>query len=482
MSAADPNASTVPTGLEDTGVGSPSSTLPPGLTATDSGRGLAHSTAPGLVPGTMLAHFRVEAPIGRGGMGEVYRATDVALDRPVAIKVLPADVGDDPRRRERMIREARAQARIVHGNVCHIYYVGEERGLLFFAMELVPGETLAERLARGALPPGEAIELVRTAALGLRAAHAQGYTHRDVKPSNLMVDGGGQLKIVDFGLVTRGTGAATGDMSMTTAVGTPLYMAPEQARGDEVDFRADIYALGATLHHLVSGRPPFAGDDPDSLRSQHATALRPVLAARGRRGRVLELVDGVCARMMAKRPEDRFDSYDALIAELERISPVRTPPAGVWVRMMAAGLDLVACLFLTALVANVLPTVEENAILWGTVLVFMPLAIARWGRTLGRALLEIEVVSVTTGRPPTWRRAMLRTLAEYGVPALMTVFANDNERHGQGVEITVGIALGLTTLGPIVALAYASWLRPDKRTFWDRAAGTMVRYRRPPPT
>jgi hypothetical protein len=450
---------------------------PPEATATDAGR--PHPPAAmGLAIGTMLAHFRIDAVIGRGGMGEVYRATDLALDRPVALKVLPAEVADDPARRARLVREARAQARIVHGNVCHIYYVGEDRGLLFFAMELVTGETLAERVARGPLAPEVAIELVRLAALGLRAANAHGYTHRDVKPSNLMVDAHGQLKIVDFGLVTRDV-HATDDMAVTTAVGTPLYMAPEQARGESVDFRADIYALGATLHHLVSGRPPFAGDDPAALRSQHATALRPVLEARGRRGRVLALVDGVCARMMAKRPEDRFRSYHALIAELERISPARTPPAGFWVRLFGATFDFITCGMLAGLAGN-LVALDADVAMWTLLAVYTIAATARWGRTLGRALLEIEVVSVATGRPPGLWRAALRTVAEYGPIALITATEHAFKATDGGIQIGGGLVGPASVVVAMLMVATAAWRRPDKRTLWDRAAGTMVRYRRPP--
>src|SRR5688500_14131131 len=172
-------------------------------------------------------------------------------------------------------------------------------------MELVEGETLAERIARGPMDAADAVELVRQAALGLREAQKQGFTHRDVKPSNLMVDRDGRVRVVDFGLVTRGEGGAT-SVEQTGMVGTPLYMAPEQAAGDPIDARADIYALGATLHHLVSGKPPFAGDTVVDLASRHANDPRPKLTVPGTRARSLSAVDAVIARMMAKRPEDRF--------------------------------------------------------------------------------------------------------------------------------------------------------------------------------
>jgi hypothetical protein len=466
-------------------VGSPvrpagSETAPASPDTTDVGGESAAESGPALsLPvGTTLAHFRIDAPIGRGGMGEVYRATDVALDRPVALKVLPADVAGDPRRRERMIREARAQADVVHPHVCHIYYVGEERGLLFFAMELIRGETLSERIARGPLAPNDALEIIRAAALGLRAAHAQGYTHRDVKPSNLMIDGAGHVKLLDFGLVVRSARAAGDDLAATTMAGTPLYMAPEQARGEPVDHRADIYALGATLYQLVAGRPPFAGADAASLRVQHEDAPRPSLARPTIRGGPLPLVDAVCARMMAKRAEDRFASYDELIAELERISPARTAPAGFAVRTIAAGIDLAGCAALTGVLTLSAGWGARYVAFGAIVLVYTTIALARWGQTVGRALLEIEVVSVETGGPPRLRDAFVRTLLELGPPALATGTARPHEGLGFVMPLAGGVWIGATVLAAIAVVALASWRRPDRRTFWDRGAGTMVRYRR----
>src|SRR5215470_10059092 len=184
------------------------------------------------VVGKHFAHFRVERELGRGGMGEVYLATDLALDRPVALKLLPRDVAKDAQSRARFIREARAQAKISHPHVCHIYFIGEQDEQLFFAMEYVDGENLQQRLDRdGKLGVAEAIEICREAAEGLREAHRHGFTHRDIKPSNLLVDRNGVVKLVDFGLVKS---AAVHDVGETERgaesiiVGTPLYIAPEQ--------------------------------------------------------------------------------------------------------------------------------------------------------------------------------------------------------------------------------------------------------------
>jgi hypothetical protein len=460
-------------------------------TATDrAGRADRATPGPGLRPGSMLAHFQVEALLGRGGMGEVYRATDLALDRPVALKVLPGLVAQDPGRRDRLVREARSQARLQHPNVCHIYFVGEQDGAVFFAMELVVGESLAERLARGPVPADEAIELIRQAALGLREAQRHGFTHRDVKPSNLMVDREGRVKVVDFGLVKvtgdrpEGGEARADGPDRTGVVGTPLYMAPEQAAGDTSDARADIYALGATLHHLVSGRPPFQSDSADELATLHRQEPRPNLAAGGRRGRALSTIDAVIGRMMAKRPEDRFASYDELIGELERVSPARTRPAGFWVRGLAAVIDL------TVLALALLPVqiaaaaldreIDDNLVFAVIGPLYYVVGLTRWGATVGRSLLDIEVVAVAPVARPTVRQAVIRHVVEYApldgalVAAAIAAVASAAQPIAGGATAVLGIG-GVVWLA--AAMAWASVRAPDKRAPWDRAAGTMVRYR-----
>jgi hypothetical protein len=456
-------------------------------TVTDDGRPAA--PAPGLRIGSMLAHFRVDGLLGKGGMGEVYRATDLALDRPVALKTVAATVAQDPARRERLFREARAQARLQHPNVCHIYYVGEQDGVLFFAMELVAGESLAERVARGPVPVVEAIELVRQAALGLREAQRHGFTHRDVKPSNLMCDREGRVKVVDFGLVTRGRvlplDVTAASSTETGAVGTPLYMAPEQATG-EADLRADIYALGATLHHLVCGQPPFAGASLDELVTQHRSEPRPKLQAPGVRPRVLSALDAVIARMMAKAPEDRFASYDELIAELDRVSAARTRPAGFFVRALAAGLDLLVVSAALGIATGILSLFDrelpENG--WLVVLgaLYGIVAISRWGTTFGRWLLDLEVTSVTTSERPSLGAAAVRHAMEYGLVSVAMVLSQVHEHTGGTALEIVWLLLGGAGIAwPIFELTKAALMSPDKRTRWDRAAQTMVRYRARPP-
>ena len=458
------------------------STPTPDATATDAGRPAAAS-APPITRGTRLAHFEIVRPLGQGGMGEVYLATDLALDRPVALKVLPAAVARDPSRRERMVREARAQARLNHPNVAHLYFIGEDLGHLFFAMEYVEGETLSQRLERGPIPPDEAIELARMAALGLREAHRHGFTHRDIKPSNLMIDAHGVLKVMDFGLVTSGGAAelAAGDdgvasVAASALVGTPLYMAPEQGQGRAVDHRADIYALGATLHHMIAGAPPFAGDSIAELRSLHESAPRASLVRRAGR-RAAGLVEALVSRMMAKRPADRPASYDDVVAELERASPSRSRPGGFWPRAVAAFLDLLVGGLFTVPFA-ILTGSEGNHWLTLYLLVIEPLLIWRFGTTTGHTILDLEIVHERDERRPRFGEALVRTFTLLGPFTIGFALQRNGDVFGVGaIEWAGAIVTGLGLLYPLVELARVAILRNDVRTLWDLAGHTRVRYR-----
>ena len=473
-------------GLEDTVTAGPADApvAPVAVERTITGPTSPPASKAALVEGQRLGHFRIERPLGAGGMGEVYLATDLALDRPVAIKVLPESVAADPRRRERMIREARAQARISHPNVAHLYFIGEEAGLLYFAMELVVGQTLAEKIASGPLSVDESLAVVRAAALGVREAQRNGFTHRDLKPSNLMIDGHGVVKVLDFGLAASAPEpGAQGPVAQTSLAGTPLYMAPEQARGEAIDFRADIYALGATLFHLASGRPPFQADSVDELVTMHASAARPTLPRRGQPRSQIGAIDKLCATMMAPRPEDRFASYDELIHAIELASAVHTRPAGVWVRSIAVlidfGLVTIALALLLALADLLgLPTPRAMAIDLPVFALYQAIAIHRWGRTLGKALFELEVVDIASAGRPSLAQATRRALA-LCAPLYLVLWTDD-------AFALVGIELGHDLGGLLFAVAiaiagglllHASARVAGKRALWDRVAGTMVRYR-----
>lgn len=427
-----------------------------------------------------LGHFQLVKKLGAGGMGEVYLATDLALDRPVAIKVLPSSATSGVAR-ERLIREARAQARVHHPNVAHIYFIGEDAGRLYFAMEYVTGTTVADN---GALPVEEALRIIHDAVLGLREAQRSGFTHRDVKPSNLMVDGHGVVKVLDFGIAAGGAGEVEeGPVAQTTLAGTPLYMAPEQARGEPIDFRADIYALGATLYQLVSGKPPFQAETVAALVTLHESAARPAIP-RGLVPRTQgSALDVLIAKMMAPNPADRFASYDELLRAIENVSAQYTRPGGFFSRSIAKAIDLITILIITSVVGALLPLDKHIPVdTIGFTLFFVSefLLVGRFGSTLGDALFELEVASVDSGDRPSWRQALIRTLS-LGGPAILLIWISKllSTMNVSGyVRTPVDVLAGLVIAFSVVHLAYASARIPGKRTWWDRRAGTIVRYRR----
>jgi hypothetical protein len=477
----------------------PATPATPDHTATHTGSNPAGSTSSQLPAGKQLGHFRIERLLGAGGMGEVYLATDLALDRPVAIKVLPEQLARDPKRRERMIREARAQARITHPNVGHMYFIGEA-DQLYFAMEYVAGKTLAERIEKGPMSVNDALSVVRAAALGLREAQRNGFTHRDVKPSNLMIDGHGVVKVLDFGLAAGDfetiapglrppTGKAgwvppSGPVAQTSLAGTPLYMAPEQARGEAIDFRADIYALGATLFHLIAGKPPFKAESADELASLHATAARPGLPRRGQPRTQIGAIDALCTKMMAARPEDRFASYDDLLRALELASVTQTRPGGFWARCVAMSIDFTVVGIGFALVETGVERIGGYEVINGDLYllplmaVYCALTIARWGSTAGMALIELEVVDIATAERPRFACSLRRSLAMFGPQILIMIAANvvkaaDVPPWTQVLKLLFAVSIAAA----FFMLLHASARVSGKRAMWDRVAGTMVRYR-----
>ncbi|MCG6873191.1 MAG: protein kinase [Gammaproteobacteria bacterium] len=262
--------------------------------------------------------YRVLGRLGTGGMGTVYHGRDEELKRDVAIKVLLPGLCGDPDLRNRFLVEARALARVVHPNITQIFTAGQEADRPYFAMEFVDGFSTEQILKqRGRIPPLEALHIVRGVCEGLKAAQASGITHRDIKPGNLLVARDGSAKITDFGIAKL----AREDHKLTatgTVVGTVAYMSPEQARGEDLDFRSDIYSLGATFYELVMGKPPFLGDSAVTVLMKHASEsvrfpLDSVIPA------LPPPLTGIIRRMMAKKPEGRYLSYDHLIDDLGRL-------------------------------------------------------------------------------------------------------------------------------------------------------------------
>jgi len=221
-----------------------------------------------VIGATIAGRYRVDAELGRGGMGVVYRAAQLPLGRPVAVKVLRRELTDQPRARARFEREARVASAFDHPAAVTIFDYGEHDGGAYLVMELIDGDTLAARIGRAPMPAADAIELSTQLADVLAAAHAIGLVHRDLKPENVIVTGG-RARVLDFGLAFLRADGPAGRMTRDgVVVGTPAYLSPEQARGEAVGPPTDVYALGCILHEMLTGHPPFAGAEMDVLTKQ----------------------------------------------------------------------------------------------------------------------------------------------------------------------------------------------------------------------
>jgi serine/threonine protein kinase len=294
-----------------------------------------------LPAGTRLGPYEIRAALGAGGMGEVYEATDARLDRTVAIKVLPDHVASDPELRQRFEREAKTLAALNHPHICHIHDIGSQDGIDFLVMEYLKGETLEQRLTRGALPVDQALRTAMEIADALDAAHRTGIVHRDLKPGNVMLTKAG-TKLLDFGLAKRHPEAAVSVAAMTgtPTVSSPLtgmgrilgtfqYMAPEQLEGKEADARTDIFAFGAVVYEMVTGKKAFEG-------KSHASLIAAIISSEPRPiGDIQPLsppaLGRTLARCLAKDPDDRWQSARDLLEALrwaaEPVSPaVRETP------------------------------------------------------------------------------------------------------------------------------------------------------------
>jgi hypothetical protein len=261
-----------------------------------------------LAPGTEFAGYRLEALAGRGGMGVVYRATEIALERTVAVKVMAPWLVEDDAARRRFVRESRLAASIEHPNVIPIHAAGEHDGRAYIVMRFVEGSDLRALIRRdGWLAPERAARIVAQVAAALDAAHRAGLVHRDVKPANVLLDTEEHAYLTDFGL-TRGDWSSSGPQPTESGVfvGTSDYVAPEQIRGGEVDARADVYSLGAVLYHALTGEAPFAGRKHEAILWAHLTEPPPSPSAH--RPGVPRRLDAVVGRAMAKRPSDRYPS------------------------------------------------------------------------------------------------------------------------------------------------------------------------------
>lgn len=286
--------------------------------------------------GTTLSHFRILEKVGEGGMGVVYRARDETLDRDVALKVLPAGALADQIARKRFRKEALALSRLNHPNIATVHAFDTQGGMDFLVMEFIPGVSLDEKLASGALPEKEVVRLGAQLAQGLAAAHAQEVIHRDLKPGNLRLTPDGRLKILDFGLaqwLPRASASARTDVASKTesGAGTLPYMSPEQLKEETVDERTDIYTAGAVLYEMTTGRRAFPGKSPALLTEAilHQTPVAPSKLD----PRVSPALESVIVKALDKHPGRRYQSARELQVDLERfgaMQPLRAPRRWGW--------------------------------------------------------------------------------------------------------------------------------------------------------
>jgi serine/threonine protein kinase len=273
--------------------------------------------------GRTIEKYRIEGEIGAGGMSRVYRARHIVLEREVALKVMHAQMAADPEFRERFLREAKVIAALRHPNIIDIYDFGEQDGLLYLAMEMLPNgslHTLQQAYNGQLFPIRLALDLIHQAVDALAYAHTEGFVHRDIKPDNMLLrqmsDSGYHLKLSDFGLAQLNQASARLTVS-GTLMGTPAYMSPEQAQGMALDGRTDIYALGVVLYELLVGRLPFISDTPYKLIIDHVSTPPP--APRSARPDLPEAVEAIILRCLAKRPEDRFATAQELAHAIESV-------------------------------------------------------------------------------------------------------------------------------------------------------------------
>ncbi|HEY9225474.1 MAG TPA: serine/threonine-protein kinase, partial [Gemmatimonadaceae bacterium] len=312
--------------------------------AAASGRQPAQLGADPLLEST-VGHYRIDARLGQGGMGIVYRATDLRLRRTVALKLLRTQSPDDPRAKERLLAEARAAAALDNANICTIYEVGETAEQVpFIAMAFYSGETLEQVLHRGPLPIATAIDYATQIARGLGAAHQRGIIHRDIKPANVVVTADGVLKLLDFGIARNVDVGASHD---GVTPGTIAYMSPEQVTSRAIDPRSDLWSLGIVLYEMCTGARPFGGEHAGAIlyailheSPPPANTLRPEIP-----GRVASIIE----RLLAKDPAQRHNDAEELISDLTsptradvRTPRTRRPRRALWLAAAVLGVGALA--------------------------------------------------------------------------------------------------------------------------------------------
>ena len=430
-----------------------------------------------LPPGSMLRHFRVDRPLASGGMGEVYAGFDTSLNRPVALKTIRPALARDRSFLVRFVREAQAQANVVHPSVVQIYFVGEDRGIWFMAMQLVDGGSLQDEVEGGRTLGWQRVASHFVGlADGMAEAARLNIIHRDIKPANILVDRFGLAHLADFGLATApgvtrepsGThvrGALEGTESVThvgTVVGTLPYMAPEQLRGEALDQRADVYGLGATMYHLLSGQPPLQARTPAEALQSLGPGLPPLQSRAPATPRGLARVVDRCVALDAG---ERFQTHSELARALRSVAPQPEVAPVFLVRALAALLDVLPFAMLLRFTYGSAPWVAPAALFVSLLLGHLLL-----GASPGQWLMRLRVRTADDGDVAA-PRAVARALLQYGGFFPLAFTLNALYTRGTAAVNALGLLTlawaGLPLLGALPALAR----RP---TLVDRLTGTRV--------
>ena len=445
--------------------------------------------AEGSLEGRQLRHFRIDRRIAEGGMGEVYRGFDTSLQRPVAIKVIRPELARDPRFLQIFQREAQAQANVVHSHVLQAYFVGEEDGIWFLAMQIVEGGTLEDVLVRGdVLSWKDAARHMTAVVAGMAEAARLGIVHRDIKPANILLDRAGDAHLADFGLATStgilptADGPSTGPNSRKpgsthagAVMGTLEYMPPEQLDGKPLDERADIYAIGASFYQMLTGRLPYVVTDIPSTKAAHKGPppaplgkLRPEVP----RG-FARLID----RCLSRDPGARPSSHVELLGLIAKVGPRPEVRPSAIARVLSLILDLTpfAAVFTatyrpdTALF-DMAPVLKVPGLAFGVLLIWLVCGLSRLSATPGQWLMRLWLRGEGGVDVPLWR-ALARSLVQLGwlLPGALFVwftFSSNALATPLGLVATAWAAVSL--LGSLWALG------PSGRALHDRLTGTRV--------
>lgn len=434
--------------------------------------------------GRSLHHFRLDKGLADGGMGRVYLGFDLALQRAVAVKVIRPEFALEESFAARFVREARAQAQIIHPNVVQVFYVGQEGDTLFMVMELVEGGSLAELARRGPVDWRVAHRHFVAIASGLKEAARLGLMHRDLKPDNVLLDRFGEAHLADFGLaapvrsreaVTLPAMAANPALPALTQVGavmgSPPYMSPEQAAGLALDERSDIYALGATFLEVLTGAPPTTASTLVELQAFHQGPPPPAL--KPRRGPVPAAFAAVIDRCLARDPAQRFQDYDALLAALDGAAPRPRIDAGALPRALAFGLDsAVFAGLLAGLAPAGLGLVPRVGVAFAGLLAWLGV-----GALVARATPGLWMMRLALSGPDGEERSRARVFARgvaqhlwllFGGLSLAALYHSWSSAAQAGLFSGLAAAVGVSLVG---ALARFS---ADRRTLVNRLFATRV--------